>query len=247
MTVTNFSIKKKTIKTKKFILRKPLIKKSIVGFKKAVGKNHSGKITVRHKGNGHKNKYRNINFSRIESSIGITCSVEYDPNRNSSIAALYDFLSNRFFYIISPKNLKIGDILKSGIFSEIKLGHSLPISQIPVGSYVYNLTLGNCNFAKISRAAGAFSEIKIKKLNSAIVRVNSGKCIVISSRNFATIGIVSNSTNFLSKLKKAGQTRWIGKRPTVRGVAMNPVDHPNGGGEGKKSGKNKTPWGKFNF
>jgi len=207
VTITNLGIKEKEIKIKKFTLKKPLIKKNIVGFTKAVGRNHSGKITVRHKGNGHKNKYRKINFSRIESSIGITCSVEYDPNRNSSIAAIYDFLSNQLFYVISPKNLKIGDILKSGVFSGTKLGHSLPISHIPVGSYVYNITLRNSNFAKISRAAGTFSEIKQKKLSYAVVRISSGKCILIPSKNLATIGIVSNGSNFLSKLKKAGQTK----------------------------------------
>jgi len=247
VTTINSNIKKKRTKTKNFILRRPLIKKNITGLTKAAGRNHSGKITIKHKGNGHKNKYRKIDFSRTLPSIGVTCSIEYDPNRNSNIAGIYDFFSNKFFYVISPKNLKIGDILKSGIFSSPKLGHSLPIYQIPVGTYVHNLKLKNFKLAKISRAAGTFSEIKEKKLNFALVKISSGKCIWISSKNFATIGIVSNGFNFLAKLKKAGQSRWLGKRPTVRGVAMNPIDHPNGGGEGKKSGKNKTPWGKFNF
>lgn len=207
MTIINFDTKSRKIKTEKCILRKPLIKKNIVGFRKKAGRNNSGKITVRHKGNGHKDKYRKIDFSRMKPSIGITCSFEYDPNRNSFIAAIYDFFSDRFFYIISPKNLKIGDILKSGVFSNIKLGHSLPISQIPVGSYVYNLTFKNLNFAKISRAAGTFSEIKEKRLNYAILKISSGKCISIPSNSFVTIGIVSNGINFLLKLKKAGQTR----------------------------------------
>lgn len=244
MTLINTNTKKKVETKDVNIIKKPLIKKSIKGQTKKAGRNYSGKITVNHKGHGSKNKYRKIDFYRTSFSIGIICSIEYDPNRNSNIAALYTFFNNSFNYIISAKNLKVGDIVKSGIFFKPKLGYSLPINYIPIGTYIYNLKLKNSKFSKISRSAGTFSEIKERKLNLALIKMSSGKYIWVSSKNYATIGIVSNGFNFLNKqLKKAGQSRWLNKRPTVRGVAMNPIDHPNGGGEGKKSGKNKTPWG----
>jgi len=226
--------------------KKPLLKKNIKGLKNLAGRNNSGKITVRHKGSGHKKKYRKINFYRTNISTGITCSIEYDPNRNAYIAAIYDFSNNEFFYILAPKNLKIGDIIESGSTAEPKLGHSLPITQIPVGSYIHNISPKISKPAQISRAAGTFSKLKKKTLNYAIIELSSGEHRLLSSKCYATIGSVSNELVFLSQLKKAGQSRWLNKRPTVRGVAMNPVDHPHGGGEGKKSGKNKTPWGKPN-
>lgn len=224
--------------------KKPLLKKKIKGLKNGTGRNNSGKITVRHKGSGHKKRYRRINFNRTKISIGITSSIEYDPNRNSNIAAVYDFLNKTFFYILAPKNLKIGDIVKSGHIIEPKLGYSLPIGQIPVGSYIYNISLKSSNPAQISRSAGTFSKLKEKTLSYAVIELSSGKYRQVSSKCYATLGIVSNELFFLLRLKKAGQSRWLNKRPTVRGVAMNPVDHPHGGGEGKKSGKKKTPWGK---
>lgn len=245
----------KIIKTKKVTLfkidtshirKKPLLKKDIKGLKNSSGRNNSGKITTHHKGGGHKKKYRKINFSRTNISTGITCSIEYDPNRNSNITAIYDFLKKEFFYILTPKNLKIGDILESGPIIEPKLGHSLPITQIPVGSYIHNVSFKTLKPGQISRAAGTFSQLKEKTLDYAVIELSSGKFKTISPKCYATIGSVSNELIFLSKLKKAGQSRWMNNRPTVRGVAMNPIDHPHGGGEGKKSGKNKTPWGKPN-
>jgi len=248
MTLTKINTKKKVKIENSNTKKKPLIKKSIKGQTKTAGRNYSGKITINHKGCGNKNKYRKINFSRKHPLIGIICTIEYDPNRNSNIAAVYSFFNNNFEYIISAKNLKVGNILKSGVFFKPKLGYSLPISHIPVGTYIYNLKFNSSKFSKISRSAGAFSEIKEKKLNFALIKMSSGKHIWIPSKNYATIGIVSNGFNSLNKqLRKAGQSRWLNKKPTVRGVAMNPIDHPHGGGEGKKSGKNKTPWGKFNF
>jgi large subunit ribosomal protein L2 len=226
--------------------KKPLLKKYIKGLKNTSGRNNSGKITVRHKGNGHKKKYRKINFYRTNISTGIVCSLEYDPNRNAYIAAIYDLSNNEFFYILAPKNLKIGDIIESGSTAEPKLGHSLPITQIPVGSYIHNISPKKSKSAQISRAAGTFSRLKKKTLNYAVIELSSGELRLLSPKCFATIGSVSNELVFLSQLKKAGQSRWLGRRPTVRGVAMNPVDHPHGGGEGKKSGNNKTPWGKPN-
>lgn len=224
--------------------KKPLLKKKLKKLLNSSGRNNSGKITVRHKGGGHKKKYREINFSRAEITTGITIGIEYDPNRNSYIAAIFDVLKKDFFYITAPKNLKIGDIVKSGANAEPKIGHSLPISDIPIGSYIHNISPRINSPAQISRAAGTFSKIKEKTLEYAKIELSSGEQRLISTKCYATIGIVSNELVFLTKLGKAGRSRWLNKRPTVRGVAMNPIDHPHGGGEGKKSGKGKTPWGK---
>jgi len=224
--------------------KKPLIKTKLKGLINSNGRNNEGKITVRHKGGGHKRKYRQIEFNRTTESTGITCSIEYDPNRNANIASIYDFASNTFFYIIAPKNLKIGNIVKTGSNIEPKLGNSLPISEIPVGSLIHNISPKISKPAQISRSAGSFSIIKEKSLNYAKIELPSGEQRLISPRCYATIGIVSNELIFLTQKGKAGRSRWLNKRPTVRGVAMNPIDHPHGGGEGKKSGKGKTPWGK---
>jgi large subunit ribosomal protein L2 len=234
------------LNTESFLAKNPLIKKKIKHLVISSGRNNSGKITVRHKGGGHKRRYRKINFYRAKISTGITTSIEYDPNRNSHIASVYDISSKFFFYILAPKNLKIGDIIKSGPNAEVKIGHSLPMSNIPVGSYIHNISTKPNKPAQISRSAGTFSKIKEKTLEHALIELSSGENKKISTKCYATIGIVSNELNFLTKLGKAGRSRWLNIRPSVRGVAMNPVDHPHGGGEGKKSGKNKTPWGKFN-
>lgn len=224
--------------------KKPLLKKHLKGLTNSSGRNNSGKITIRHKGGGHKRKYRAINFFRTTPSVGIICSIEYDPNRNSSIASIFNNSTEKFSYIIAPKNLKIGDVVKSGPNAEIKTGHSLPISKIPVGSYIHNISPKTKKVAQISRAAGTFSKITEKTLYYAKIELSSGEQRFISTKCYATIGIVSNEFAFLTKLGKAGQSRWLNKRPSVRGVAMNPVDHPHGGGEGKKSGIGLTPWGK---
>jgi len=228
-----------------YLNNKPIIKKKIKKLSHLAGRNNSGKITVRHKGGGHKRRYRKINFLRTEVSTGITISIEYDPNRNSHIAAIYDILKKDFFYILAPKNLKIGDIVKSGPNAEPKVGHSLPISDIPIGSYIHNVSPKMNKPAQISRSAGTFSKIKEKSLEYAKIELSSGEQRLISPKCYATIGIVSNELIFLTQLGKAGRSRWLNKRPTVRGVAMNPIDHPHGGGEGKKSGNGKTPWGKY--
>lgn len=231
------------LKIKPRIFREPLIKKNIKGLAKAAGRNNSGQITVRHKGGGHKRKYRELDFQRTKLGVGIVCNIEYDPNRNCAIAAVFDFFTDDFFYIIAPKNLKIGDIIKSGTFSNPKLGHYIPLIWVPVGSYIHNLKLKKFGSAQVARAAGTFCVIKEKKSNFIRVQLSSGTCKSIHLDTSATIGIVSSGFIFLSKLNKAGQSRWLNKRPSVRGVAMNPIDHPHGGGEGKKSGNKKTPWG----
>jgi large subunit ribosomal protein L2 len=249
----NFKINKPTtssqrhliqLNTNRFTTKKPLIKKKTIGLINFSGRNNSGKITVRHKGSGHKKTYRIINFKRTDEVTGIVCSIEYDPNRNSNIASIYNLTFNNFFYILAPKNLKVGDIIKSGINIEPKLGNSLPIAEIPVGSLIHCISPTPSHYSTLSRAAGAFSFIKEKTLNYAKIELSSGEQRILSSDCYATLGIVSNELGFLTKIGKAGRSRWLNCRPSVRGVAMNPVDHPHGGGEGKKSGKGKTPWGK---
>lgn len=227
--------------------RKPLLKQKLTGKKNVDGRNHSGQITVYHRGGGVKKNYRRIDFFRNFNSVRITCTLEYDPNRNAFIAATFDFLNLNFTYILAPKNLKVGDIIKSGLEIEPNLGCSLPISGIPIGTAIHNLSFKMFEKGKISRSAGTFSIIKEKTEEHALIELSSGEQRFISSKCFASIGEVSKELYFLTKLGKAGRSRWLNKRPTVRGVSMNPIDHPHGGGTGKKSGNCKTPWGKTNF
>jgi large subunit ribosomal protein L2 len=230
--------------SRKTLRKQPLLKNCVKGRQNPSGRNNSGKITIRHKGGGHKKNYRIINFLRINPSAGIVCSVEYDPNRNANIASVFDPLEHKFFYILAPKNLNVGDIVKSGKNANENIGHSLPLFEIPVGSYIYNVSLKPSKLAQISRSAGTFSKLIEKTFDFAKIELSSGEQKFLSTKCYATIGIVSNELTFLTRLGKAGQSRWLNKRPSVRGVAMNPVDHPHGGGEGKKSGRGKTPWGR---
>ena len=227
--------------------KKPLLKKSVKGLKNSTGRNNFGKITVYHKGGGHKQRYRNIDFKRTNNIVSVVSSIEYDPNRTAHIASIYDFFSKQYSYIIAPEKLSIGDIVKSGSNGESKLGHSLPISKIPVGSFIYNVSTKHNKRGKISRSAGTFSYLIEKTARYAKIKVSSGEQKIIPLNCHASIGTVSNELHFLTNIGKAGRSRWLNKRPKVRGVAMNPVDHPHGGGEGKKSGKNLTPWGKPNM
>ena len=225
------------------IRKKPILKNKIQGVKNSSGRNHSGKITVFHIGSGVKRKYRDVSFDSLFSLTGIVCSLEHDPNRNAHIASVFDIISMKFFYFLAPQNLKVGDIIKSGLKVEPSLGSSMPVEKIPEGTPVYNLCIKKTKKAQISRAAGTFSLIREKTENQVVIQTSSGKNICISSKCFASVGEVSKELHCLTRLGKAGQSRWLNRRPIVRGVAMNPVDHPHGGGEGKKSGKSKTPWG----
>ena len=229
-----------------FLRKKPFIKAQILGLKNSSGRNGAGRITAYHKGGGHKQKYRTIDFYRRKDSAGIVTSIEYDPNRNSNIASVYCFLAQSYFYILAPKNLTIGDVVKSGGNAEVKLGHSLPISKIPVGSFIHNVSVKSKRKGQISRAAGTFCQLIEKTSQRGRILLNSGEQRFLSVNCFATIGIVSNDFFFLTTLGKAGRSRWLNKRPKVRGVAMNPIDHPHGGGEGKTSGgrTSVSPWGK---
>lgn len=228
------------------VSKKPLLKNKIVGKKNSSGRNNSGKITVFHKGGGVKSRYRKVDFNRKFNSVGIVCTIEHDPNRHAFIASVFDFIDKKFSYILAPQGLRIRDIVKSGLETEPSLGSSLPIANIPIGTPIYNVSPKQLSIAQISRSAGTFSIIKEKTETYSVLELSSGEQRYISSKCFATVGEVSKELHFLIRLGKAGQSRWLNKRPTVRGVAMNPVDHPHGGGEGKKSGQSRTPWGRPN-
>lgn len=233
------------VKNKK-LSKGPLLKYKMKGLKNSSGRNNSGRITCRHKGGGHKKTYRKIDFYRKDNSAGIVMSIEYDPFRTAHIASVYEFLTEKHFYMLAPKDLEIGTIVKSGAIAEPKLGHSLPISKIPEGAFIHNVSPTLNKKGQISRAAGTFSRLMEKDSVCARIILSSGEHRSVSVNCCATIGSVSNDLNLLTTKGKAGRSRWLNKRPTVRGVAMNPVDHPNGGGEGKKSGFGKTPWGNVN-
>ena len=228
------------------LTKNPTIKKELIGQKTGSGRNHSGKITIRRKGGGRKKRYRKINFLRNYKSVGIVINIEYDPYRNTNIAAIFDFAKRKFFYILAPKNLTTGNIIESGFEAELYTGNSLPLFKIPEGSFIHNIPLNSKKTAQLTRTAGSFSILKEKTRNYAKVQISSKKEKLIPIESYVTLGILSNEDHFLTQLGKAGQSRWLNKRPKVRGVAMNPVDHPHGGGEGKKSGKNFSPWGKPN-
>lgn len=209
------------------------------------GRNAKGRITVRHQGGGHKQRYRIIDFKRNKDGIeGRVERLEYDPNRTANIAlVLYTDGERR--YIIAPKDLKAGDTIVSGQDASIKIGNCLPIRNIPVGSTIHCLELKPGKGAQLARSAGAYVQLVAREGDYATIRLRSGETRKILAECRATIGEVSNSEHNLRSFGKAGAVRWRGKRPTVRGVAMNPVDHPHGGGEGRTSGGRHpvSPWG----
>lgn len=235
------------IQLKKNFNKTPLLKSKIKGKLVSLGKSSNGTISMYHRGGGHKQRYRKIDFYRKNNSIGIVLSIEYDPNRSSFIAAIYDKDFYYFYYILAPKFLKVGDIVKSGEFSDLKLGNFLALSKITVGSFIHNISSNKNNKSIIARSAGT-SALLIKKTNKycKILISSSKKLLTVSSCSKASLGIVSNINHSLQTIGKAGRSRWLNKRPIVRGVAMNPIDHPHGGGEGKSSGgkSSVTPWGK---
>ena len=209
------------------------------------GRNNTGRITTRHRGGGHKQHYRVIDFKRDKDGIpGRVERIEYDPNRSAHIAlVLYKDGERR--YIIAPKGLRAGDQVISGREAAIKPGNCLPLRNIPMGSVVHCVEMKPGKGAQMARAAGAAVQLVAREGQYATLRLRSGEMRKVQSRCKATIGEVSNSEHNLEKLGKAGAKRWRGVRPTVRGVAMNPVDHPHGGGEGRTSGGRHpvTPWG----
>lgn len=211
------------------------------------GRNNRGIITIRHRGGGHKKKYRIIDFRRNKLDVeAIVAAIEYDPNRNARIALLH-YKDGEKRYILHPNNLKIGDTVISGSKSTLSIGDALPLSKIPLGTSVHNIELVPKKGGQIVRSAGTSAKILAKEGNFITLRLPSKEIRLIRKNCFATIGEVSNNDAFLIQSGKAGRTRWLGKRPIVRGSVMNPCDHPHGGGEGRTPiGRTRplTPWGK---
>lgn len=212
--------------------------------KKTGGRNNNGRITTRHIGGGHNKKYRIIDFKRNKDDISATIKrFEYDPNRSSNIA-LVVYKDGEKRYILAPKNLKIGDKIRSGNKAPIQIGNTLPMSFIPIGSFLHNIEIKPGKGGQLARSAGSHVQIVAREKKYVTLRLRSGEIRKILSNCRATIGEVGNSEHMLRVLGKAGANRWLGKRPTVRGTAMNPIDHPHGGGEGRNFGKHPvTPWG----
>ncbi|KZY17807.1 50S ribosomal protein L2, partial [Alcanivorax sp. HI0035] len=209
------------------------------------GRNNNGRITTRHKGGGHKQKYRLIDFRRNKDGVvGIVERLEYDPNRSAHIA-LVKYLDGERRYILAPKGLQAEDRIQSGEDAPIKLGNALPLRNIPLGSTVHNVEMKPGKGGQLARSAGTSVQVLAKDGQYVTLRLRSGEMRKVHADCKATIGSVSNSEHSLRSLGKAGATRWRGVRPTVRGAAMNPVDHPHGGGEGRSSGGRHpvTPWG----
>lgn len=209
------------------------------------GRNNNGRITTRHVGGGHRQHYRIVDFKRIKDGIpAVVERLEYDPNRSAHIALL-KYLDGERRYIIAPKGVSAGDRLESGVNAAIKKGNALPLRNIPLGSTVHCIELKPGKGAQIARSAGTSAQLVAREGNYATLRLRSGEMRKVLSECRATLGEVSNSEHSLRQLGKAGAKRWRGVRPTVRGVVMNPVDHPHGGGEGRTSGGRHpvTPWG----
>jgi len=209
------------------------------------GRNNNGRITTRHIGGGHRQHYRIIDFKRNKDGVpAVVERLEYDPNRSANIALL-KYLDGERRYIIAPKGVKAGDRIESGVNAAIKAGNAMPLRNLPLGSTVHCVELKPGRGAQLVRSAGGSAQLVAREGNYATLRLRSGEMRKILADCRATLGEVSNSEHSLRQLGKAGASRWRGIRPTVRGVAMNPVDHPHGGGEGRSSGGRHpvTPWG----
>lgn len=215
--------------------------------KRKAGRNNQGKITVRHHGGGHKKQYRVIDFKRIKDDIpGRVATIEYDPNRSANIA-LINYADGEKRYILAPKGLEVGQTIVSGPNSDIKVGNALPLINIPMGTTIHNIEMKPGKGGQLVRSAGTSAQVLGREGKYVIVRLQSGETRLILASCRATIGQVGNEQHELINIGKAGRSRWLGKRPTVRGSVMNPNDHPHGGGEGRSPIGRKspmTPWGK---
>ncbi len=220
-------------------------KSLLKNLKKSGGRNANGRITSRHRGGGHKRHYRVIDFKRDK--IGIpakVAAIEYDPNRSARIALLY-YTDGEKRYILAPLNLNVGDQVMAGPEADIKPGNTLPLSNIPLGTHIHNIELRLGKGGQIVRSAGTYAQLMAKEDRYALLKLPSGEVRMVLLKCNATVGQIGNVNHENINLGKAGRKRWMGKRPSVRGVAMNPVDHPMGGGEGRSSGGRHpcTPWG----
>ena len=216
------------------------------GLKNKGGRNNNGRITARRRGGGHKRRYRAIDFKRLKYDVEATVErLEYDPNRTAFIA-LIKYTDGELSYILAPQRLREGDKVIAGKAVDIKPGNAMPMQSIPVGTIIHNIEMKVGKGGQISRSAGTYAQIIGKDQGYAQLRLSSGEIRMVRAECMATVGAVSNPDQKNIKLGKAGRKRWLGKRPSVRGVAMNPIDHPHGGGEGRTSGGRHpvTPWGK---
>ncbi len=214
--------------------------------KKSGGRNNRGHITVRQRGGGHKRRYRRIDFKRDKFHVPArVTSIEYDPNRTARIA-LVTYADGEKRYIIHPKDLKVGDVIVSGPGSDVRTGNALPLGEVPLGTPVHCIELKPGKGAQLCRSAGTSAQVVAKEGKYVTLKLRSGEVRMVRAECLATIGEVGNAEHELVRIGKAGRSRWLGRRPHVRGVAMNPVDHPLGGGEGKTSGGRPacSPWGK---
>ena len=235
MSVSTFEEVTKTRPEKS--LTEPLTKKG--------GRNNTGRITTRHQGGGHKRRYRVIDFKRTKDGVPAkVAAIEYDPNRSARIALLH-YVDGAKAYIIAPARIKVGAMVESGPTADIKPGNALPLENIPTGTMLHNVELKPGQGGKMARSAGSSVQLVAKDGPHAVLRVPSGEMRRVPLTCRATVGQVGNSDHENQSVGKAGRSRWLGKRPAVRGSAMNPVDHPHGGGEGKSKGGRHpvTPWG----
>lgn len=244
---TSPGVRQMTVSTFEEITKTEPEKSLLVSLSKNSGRNAHGRITVRHRGGGAKRKYRIIDFKRNKDGIpGKVASIEYDPNRTANIA-LINYADGEKRYIIAPQGLKVGTIIESGVNADIRVGNALPLKNIPVGSVIHNIELKAGKGGQLARSAGNSAQLMAKEGNYAQLRLPSGEYRLIRIECRATLGQVGNSDHELIKIGKAGRTRHLGFRPTVRGSVMNPNDHPHGGGEGRTGiGRPSpvTPWGK---
>jgi large subunit ribosomal protein L2 len=212
---------------------------------KTGGRNVNGRITTRHRGGGHKRRYRVIDFKRLKDGVPAKVnSIEYDPNRTARIALLH-YADGEKRYILAPVRLRVGQTVESGAAVDIRPGNAMPLRAMPTGTTVHNIELRPMQGGKMARSAGSSAQLVAKEGGKALLRLPSGEMRRVPEECRATVGQLGNVTHEIESGGKAGRSRWIGKRPTVRGTVMNPVDHPHGGGEGKNKGSHPvTPWGK---
>jgi len=226
--------------------REKPVKKLTEGLTKTGGRNNHGRVTARRRGGGHKQTYRVIDFKRLKHDVPATVErLEYDPNRTAFIA-LIRYEDGELSYILAPQRLSVGDTVVSGEKVDVKPGNAMPMRAMPIGTIIHNVEMKVGKGGQIARSAGAYVQLAGRDSGYALLKLSSGETRMIRAECMATVGAVSNPDHSNIKLGKAGRKRWMGKRPSVRGVAMNPVDHPHGGGEGRTSGGRHpvSPWGK---
>ncbi|MDZ7860713.1 MAG: 50S ribosomal protein L2 [Candidatus Krumholzibacteriota bacterium] len=243
---TTSSQRYKTVTDYSGLSKKAPEKSLLEPIKSKGGRNNNGRITMRRRGGGHKRRYRKIDFKRDKYGIPArVVSIEYDPNRSAFISLL-NYADGEKRYILTPSGIKVGDSLVSGEDAGIHIGNALPLEKIPTGIFVHNIEMTIGKGGQIARSAGSYAQLMAKEGGKVLLRMPSGEVRKVRKECYATIGQISNIDHDNVKIGKAGRSRWLGRRPKVRGVVMNPIDHPLGGGEGRTSGGRHpvTPWGK---